>query len=244
MRSGTIARIGGMATAAALIWIRPWRTKVAPSTLLDEVLPTYQFRDTIAVTVDAAPERILAAFRSVTLRDMPIAWLLGALRYLPQRLLGKAPDAGADQPFFAMLRCSTCAIALAERSDELALGMVGRLHRVADQDPQQLSGAHAFRAFDRAGFEKLALSVRVLPRDDTRLVVVEHRIQALGGSARLRFGLYWLVIKPMGAFVTYQLLLAVRRIACQPLPEVGEPFEAAYDPGMAEMVDELEATFA
>jgi hypothetical protein len=244
MRFGTIARIGGMAAAAALIWIRPWRTKVAPSTLLDDVLPAYQFRDTIAITIDSSPERILAAFRGVTLRDMPIAWLMGALRYLPQSLLGNAPDAGPDQPFFAMLRCSTCAIALAERPGEVALGIIGRLHQLADQDPQQLSGARAFRAFDRPGFEKLALSVRVLPHDDTNVVVVEHRIQALGRSARLRFGLYWLVIKPMGAFVTYQMLRAVRRIACEPLPEFTEPSEHAEAPGMAEMIDELEATFA
>lgn len=244
MRFRTIARIGGLASAAALIWIRPWRTTVMPSRLLDEELPEYGFRDTIAITADASPERILAAFRSVTLRDMPIAWLLGALRYLPQRLMGKAPDAGADQPFFAMLRCSTCAVVLAERPDELALGMVGRLHRVTDQEPQELSGARAFRAFDRPGFEKLALSVRVIPREDATLVVLEHRTQALGSSARLRFGLYWLVIKPMGAFVTYQVLLAVRRLASAPRPEIGEPSESADAPGMAEMIDELEGAFA
>ena len=244
MRFRTIARIGGLASAAALLWIRPWRTTVMPSRLLDEELPDYQFRDTIAIMTDAPPDRVLAAFRSVTLRDMPIAWLLGALRYLPQRLLGRAPDAGADQPFFAMLRCSTCAVALAERSDELALGMIGRLHRVSDQEPQELSGAHAFRAFDRPGFEKLAMSVRVIPHDDASLVVLEHRIQALGASTRLRFGLYWLVIKPMGAFVTYQMLRAVRRLASAPQPVASESSKPAEAPGIAEMVDELERVFA
>ena len=244
MRFRTIARIGGLVSAAALIWIRPWRTKVGPNPVLDDVLPHYEFRDTIAITADAPADRILAAFRSVTLRDMPLAWLLGALRYLPQRLIGTAPDASPDQPFFAMLRCSTCAVVLSEQSNELAFGMIGRLHRVTDQEPQELSGARAFRGFDRPGFEKLAMSVRVIPHDDTNLVVLEHRTQALGASARLRFGLYWLVIKPMGAFVTYQMLQAVRRLASEARPEAGDPSAAAEDPGMTEMIDELEGTFA
>ncbi|MGZ6372325.1 MAG: hypothetical protein ACXWL8_02910 [Candidatus Limnocylindria bacterium] len=244
MRLRTIAGVGGLASAAALLWIRPWRTKAPPSALLDEVLPDYEFRDTIVVDADAPPERILRALRDVTLRDMPIAWTLGELRYLPRRLRGHASGADGDQPFLAGLRASSSTIVLAEHPDELAMGMVGRLHQLSDQEPQPLTGAHCFMAFDRHGFEKLAISVRVIPDDGRTRVILEHRTHALGTAARLRFGPYWLVIKPMGAFVSYQMLLAVRRLATRHEPAPPEPVTPAEVPGMAEMIDELEASFA
>ena len=41
-------------------------------------------------------------------------------------------------------------------------------------------------------------------------VVLDHRTLALGDGAFWRFALYWLGIKPGGAFVSWQLLQAVK----------------------------------
>lgn len=58
----------------------------APRTSLDQWLPEYEFADTIAVPVHASSKRLFRAFSEITLRDMPLASLLGKLRYLPGRL--------------------------------------------------------------------------------------------------------------------------------------------------------------
>jgi hypothetical protein len=229
MRFRTVATVGALASAGALVWIRPWRSRVAPSTMLDEFLPEYSFRDTIAIEMPAGPRRIFRALRAVTLRDMPLAWMLGRLRYLPGQMRGGVPAGDPDRAFFCLLRNEMRTIVLGERNEELAMGLVGTLHDPFDQQPQQLSGAHAFREFGTPGFEKLAMSVHVLELEPGRSrVVFEHRTQCLGGASRLRFALYWLAIKPMGAFVTYQLLGAVRRLVATEVPETEcEPAETA-----------------
>ena len=243
MRARTIATLGGLTSAAAVLWVRPWRYRARTSDLLDEFLTDYEFSDTVSLEMDAAPERALHAFRQVTLRDMPIVRLLTTLRALPQ---GKGPSvlaADLDQPLCAVLRSGTGTIVLADAPRELALGMAGRFHALTDQAPQPLSGAHAFGAFDRPGFEKLAMSVRAIPGEaGVTRVVLEHRTHAIGPAARLRFALYWLAVKPVGALVGYLLLRAMREIATRPAePTVSTGAEEA---GVTELVDDLEASFA
>ena len=244
MRARGAAILGGVASLGALAWVRPWRYRATPSELLDEFLPEYEFRDTVSLEIDAQPRRVLRALRDLRLSDMRLAWLLGELRYLPARIAGSAQPADGEQPFLAMLRTATGTIVLGERADELALGTIGKLHQLTSQEPQCLTGAHCFRDFSETGFEKLAMSLRVTELAPGRCrVTMEHRTHALGPVARAIFGVYWLTIKPMGAFVTWQMLRAVRRRAtAAEEPEIGP--SAAGSVEVTEVAREVAATFA
>ena len=203
-------------------WRRPWRRHIQPSRMLDEFVPGAQFRDTIAVDVAAPPQRVFQALQEVTLRDMPVAWAVGELRYLPGRLTGHASSAPAgpggpvgDRPFLSLILNEGGSIVLAEHADEeVVIGSIGRLHDPLDQALVPLDGPAAFRAFAEPGFEKLAMSMRAQPIGAHRTTaVLEHRTLALDGGARRRFSRYWLAIKPGGAFVSWLLLRAARRRA-------------------------------
>ncbi len=245
MRGGRTAVIGGLASLAAIGWVRPWKYRPCPSELLDEVLPEYEFRDTVSLEVPAEPRRIMRALRELRLLDMRAAWLLGELRYLPQQLVHRGHPADRDQPLVALLRTGVATVVLAERPDELAFGSVGRLHGLTGQDLQPLTGAHAFREFARRGFQKQAMSVKVTPLGSGLCrVTVEHRVHALGLGARVWFGLYWLTIKPGGAFASWQMLRAIRTRATQPEAVPAMDVEPVEPPEVADFVRDLEASFA
>src|SRR6185369_3693101 len=59
------------------------------------------------------------------------------------------------------------------------------------------------------------MSVRVAPtgRTGEHWLVLEHATRAFSSVVERKFARYWRVIKPMGAFVSWQLLRAVRRRA-------------------------------
>lgn len=210
--------LGAAAMGGKLVWERPWRTVVPPSGRLDAWVPGAQFRDTIALPgVRATAGEIFQAAEAVTLGEMPLATWVGTLRYLPGRLTGAATAPVPERPFFDMLLQDSGNIVL-ERIPgvELVIGAIGRLHNVQDQQFVPLADPAAFLAFNQADHEKLAMSLRVIDSEDPAAgltLALEHRTLALDETARQRFALYWLGIKPGGAFVTGQLLAAIRRRA-------------------------------
>ena len=190
------------------------RSPVPPSPAFEAAARGVRFRDRIAVVVKAPPEVIFRALHEVTLRDMKVAWLLGELRYLPSRLAGHMPAADSRQPFMDTLVEGGTLVLRDDAPREVITGSAAQLHRV-HQTPQRFANREAFEAFDDPGYEKLFMSVRAAPtgRPGEQWLVLEHATRALSPLAERKFARYWRAIKPLGAFVTRQLLRAVRRRA-------------------------------
>ena len=190
------------------------RSPVPSSLAFEGTARGAKFRDRIAVVVKASPETTFQALHEVTLRDMKFAWLLGELRYLPSRLAGHMPVADSSRPFMNTLIEGGTLILRDDTPREVITGSAAQLHRV-HQAPQRFVNRAAFEAFDDPDHEKLFMSVRVAPtgRPGEHWLVLEHATRALSPLAERKFARYWRVIQPMGAFVTWQLLRAVRRRA-------------------------------
>jgi hypothetical protein len=187
------------------------------STRLTQFVPAAQFCGQVSVTVQAPPEAIFCALQEITLCDMPVAAWLGEVRYLPGRLTGRLPDEAPNtQPFMELVQGEGGNIVLAEDPDrEIVLGAIGKLHDVQDQQFVPLSGPDAFLRFNQPAYQKLAMSLRVVPlkQENGYRLLLDHRTQALSQSSRWKFALYWLAIKPGGNFVSWLLLRAVKRRA-------------------------------
>jgi hypothetical protein len=195
----------------------PLRSTIPPSKRLDHWLPAAPFRDTISVRSSAPAKRLMQELMRVTLRDMPLANLLGKLRYLPT-LLGSAEARrrvrmDATRPFLDAVSSGKGSVVLEQSPDELVLGTIGKLHQIRDQEPADIRTGEQFVAFAEPDHEKLAMSLRVIADGAQTLLVLEHRTRPVDAQAERRFRRYWKLIRPGGAFVTRQLLLAARRRA-------------------------------
>lgn len=182
---------------------------IAPSADFERLVTGAQFRDRIARRVQAPADVTIAALQQVTLADMPVAWVLGEIRYWPMRLAGHLPPATPQEPFLQTLLAGGTLVLHETPGRELITGSAGRLHRI-DQQPVSFTSRAAFDAFENGHFQKLFMSLRVTPTDEQGgcWLVLEHATRALSRSSERAFGRYWRIIKPVGAFVTGRLLAA------------------------------------
>ncbi|MER2193499.1 hypothetical protein [Methylobacterium brachiatum] len=191
--------------------------------LLDRYLPAYQFRETHACLISAEPAAILdsvIAYRPDS--DRFFRTVIG-LRELPTRLLGR-PD-GPRAPFgfddFTLLGRS---------ADEIVYGLVGRFWR-PDYGLEPVVDGPAFQAFAAGDVARLALAFATRRHPDGRTqLVTETRIDCPSRAARLKFTLYWLVIRPVSGLVRRRMLASIRRASEQPPGERSGHVTAAGSP--------------
>jgi hypothetical protein len=190
------------------------RLPIPASPEFDRFAQGAQFRDCIAVVVKAPPEIIFQALREFALRDMKLAWALGEIRYLPSRLGRHMPAANSRRPFLSLLIEHGTVILRDDSPHELITESAAQLHRV-NQAPQRFTTREAFDAFADPDHEKLYMSIRMAPTGwpGERWLVLEHATRPLSPVTERSFSRYWRVIKPLGAFVSWQLVRAIRRKA-------------------------------
>src|SRR5688500_6966936 len=117
--------------------------------LLSEVLPEYHFRERHERRVDAAPDAVFAAIRSVTLAETPIARTLMRLRGM---------RAGSVRPLVEEMDAEGFVLVAEEPLREV-------VHAAIGQPWKPLGGKRAdagdFRTFSDPGYAKLGFNFRL-----------------------------------------------------------------------------------
>jgi hypothetical protein len=173
------------------------------TTLLDEVLPEFDFGSRHERHVAAPPERVARAVEDFPLRGA--ASLLFRIRgvRLPS---GSIRDALVGSGFTV----------LAERPGvEVVAGTNGQFWAVREQAHMEApADLQAFRAFDRPGWAQGAISVRVEPLGDgSTELSTETRVRCVDDTARRRFARYWLVINVFSGWLRRDFLRTIARTA-------------------------------
>jgi hypothetical protein len=165
---------------------------------IDRFLPAYGVNEIHAITIDATPEAVYRAIRSLDFASSPIIRSLFRLRGLPaaairlERLLESGFILLVDEP-----------------GKGLVLGLLGRFWRPSGQ---LISiAAHDFAAAAPAGCAKAVwdFTIERLPSGQVRLST-ETRVACLDGRSRKRFMLYWRLIAPFSAWIRREMLRAVK----------------------------------
>ena len=163
--------------------------------LLEEFLPEYEVRSCHAVLIAAPSERVMTAGSGLDLEaSRSVRWLF-RLRGIPT----------ADLTLDGMFRLGF--LHLAEREDELLLGIVGKFWtptgHLVELTPDE------FRSFRRPGYAKAAFNFRVVPvgEGETQLST-ETRVATFSRS--LRFRLYWFFVAPFSGWIRREMLRLIK----------------------------------
>jgi hypothetical protein len=176
---------------------------------LDAFLPSCDARELHSISIDASPERVIAAARELRGRDVPLFALLMALRSIPA--LFRARRLSYARPIVAEFERAGF-VTLAERPDELVLGGVGRFWQASGG--LRRIGASEFAGFEEPGWAKTAVNFHARAGEDggTRLTT-ETRVLATDPASRRRFRRYWRVVRPGSGAIRIAWLRAIRRSA-------------------------------
>ena len=173
--------------------------------LIDQLLPSSDFRTRYTRRVAAPPPRVWAALHAVSYRELSLTRLLMAARTAGRsRLSGPVTQS-------ALLQL------LAQREGrEVVVGAVARFWRPRPvPGPAATRTAAGFAGFAEPGWAKGAMSFQLspLPGGQT-LLAAETRVHATDPAARRAFAPYWLLIRAGGAgFIRLEMLRAVARRA-------------------------------
>ncbi len=167
---------------------------------LDDFLPAYEFYERHSLAIEAPSARIDAAFREVSIADIPLARALWWLRRLGR------PHGDAAKPFVGG---ELPGVVLEDVPEEgIVLGLTGQFWRVlgGERDPRAPTTVDEFLAYDRADACKAVIDFRV----GGQRLSTETRVHVADPAARRKFRRYWFVVRPFSGLIRILLLRAAR----------------------------------
>jgi hypothetical protein len=171
--------------------------------LIDQLLPAYQFSERHSCPVAADPAMVLDAVAAYRPDHDRFFRLMIGLRELPMRLPASADR--IPEPF------GLHNFTLLARTDEaIVYGLIGKFWRL-NYGLTPVASCEAFRSFSENGVAKLALgfSVENASAGQTRLVT-ETRVHCPDRLSRLSFTPYWILIRPVSGLIRRRILNSVK----------------------------------
>ena len=183
-------------------------------TLLDQLLPRFDFSERHRRDVAAPPDRVWAAIEAVSLREMPLTYGLMAIRSVPERLRGRPGlPSELDRAVLGQMIEFGFARMASEAPRELVTTVVAGV-AVGPGDLVDVSDADEFVAFETPGYIKAAMNFHLRELGDGRTrLETETRVEPTDERSRRRFRLYWLAIRAGSGAIRRDWLRAIARRA-------------------------------
>ena len=189
--------------------------------LLDDLMPVYDVAERHHTMVRAAPSTVFAAVKSLDLSDSLLVRALLFLRAVPALLVAlvRSPhtisaEAGARRAElrFADFERAGFRVVAEHAPEELVIGALGKFWTLRGALRGDVSIAH-FAAAPPAGHALAGWNFAVVGRrDGTTELSTETRVRC-APDVRVRFRIYWFLIRPGSALIRRAILRAIRRQA-------------------------------
>ncbi len=175
-------------------------------TLLDTYLPTYQFSERHATSVNASSREVLDVIMDYDFTADGLTAALMALRRLPGRALRKLLPHVAMPEAFTMRTFTP----LARDGDrEMAAGLVGRFWRL-DGGLIPIQDGDAFLNYAEAGVPKLVMTFTAEPDGKRTRLTTETRVYCPDAPSLMRFTPYWYAIRLGSGLIRRRFLSHIR----------------------------------
>jgi len=173
-----------------------------PPSLLDGLIPEFDFRSRHSLFVAAPPEAVAAAMSAYRMEEegsWPVRWLfrLRGLRAVRGRLRSALTSRGFR--------------VLAERpGEEVVFGIAGRFWALRElRSLVAVEDAEAFARYAEPGAAKAALGLMIDRVPGGTRLSTETRVKCVDAAAYRRFALYWTLIKPFSGWIRRDILLGI-----------------------------------
>lgn len=184
------------------------------NTLIDRVLPTWDFCEVHTTSIAAPLSRVFQAVREITPQEAPIFRLLMALRSLPSRLGGdRSFRLALDEPILDQFLAAGFSVLAFDPEKELVVGTIARFWKARGARAAGFHGPDGFMRFDTPGFAKAALGLVLEERGSGTLLRTETRILAADEPSRRAFARYWALIGWGSGAIRRDWLAAAKRRA-------------------------------
>ncbi|MGG3625545.1 hypothetical protein ABES25_18570 [Bacillus gobiensis] len=176
------------------------------TTLVDEFLPSPDFREKHTITIAAPTYAVWTACQHLDLRDIRLARPLIAIRDVIARLRNGQSQRDMPTPD-NMTRLAE------EFHREIVNGLVGQWWKFGASNNHVVQSTQEFQDFSEPGYAKATFSF--LLEEDKRGVrlTTETRVLCLDDSTRRVMGRYWTLIRPFSGFIRQSMLSSIRRRA-------------------------------
>lgn len=169
--------------------------------LLKRFIPEYHFSEYHQISTHASREHIYESIESLDLSPSLITRILYAIRGMPASAVTLK---GMEEVGFRILG--------KQQNKELVFGIIGKFWRVP---PEIINIKNLeFESFNTKGYAKAAANIMIQETGNNKAIIsTETRIVCTSPGSRIRFLMYWMLIRPFSGIIRRELLRIIKQEA-------------------------------
>jgi hypothetical protein len=175
--------------------------------LIEKFAPVYDVSEYHETVIHAPIQTVYDALRTTDFGASPVIRMLLRLRQLPASL-GKPRQPRTILNLEAIMKSGF--VLLGENPpDEIALGVIGQFWKLSGG--RSCVDAASFEAFDEPGYAKAVWNFSLVDLGASVMgLATETRVVCTDRASKLRFRLYWALIRPFSGLIRREALRAIR----------------------------------